>query len=639
MSYLAATKSKGHSYYKIMESYRDKDSKVKHRVLFNIGTAADLFKLLPESVRNGKSAEDAESSPSGNDDELSIDLKPVRCRIHGAPYLLYRISEWLGVSELMQQFFPAKSANGINRPLSLILAAIHRACEPGSKAEFSNWFSHTSLPEYLNINPEICTSQHFWEQMDGITEENIKDFETTFFRKILAQFPDVKEKIESLSSDFTNYYTYISNQNYRCLIAQLGHSKEGRTGQRIFSVAVVISPLLGIPIATLVYEGNKNDKTAMKEFYSELETRLKGIVDLGKITFVFDGGGVSEENLKLVPGHYITRGSLKSSPELYNVALSSYENIELEDGKVVPSYRTTADHYGKKHTVVVSLSEELKAGQEKELSKQIKKFEDAITKLNTSLENPRATMDKRKRSVEERVEKLLLPNFYFPMFIEMSYTTETLTDPIIMREFRKEEKRAKKENRDPALKIDGQVFHKPEDLPKVPVVKSVSFNINEEKKTEVIEKYYGKHLLVTDQDDWETERILTVYRDQEFIERFFRDSKDTDHFSVRPVYHWTDSKIRVHVMICYLGLSLCRFAQYMLKDRYDFQISSSKLLDCCANVQECYVVMVVNGKTTAMKTLSELRGLEQEVWTNVTKMLDTFKETPALEIPVQKTEN
>ena len=155
----------------------------------------------------------------------------------------------------------------------------------------------------------------------------------------------------------------------------------------------------------------------------------------------------------------------------------------------------------------------------------------------------------------------------------------------------------------------------------------------------MIEKYYGKHLLVTDQDDWETERILTVYRDQEFIERFFRDSNDTDHFSVRPVYHWTDSKIRVHVMICYLGLSLCRFAQYMLKDRYDFQISSSKLLDCCANVQECYVVMVVNGKTTAMKTLSELRGLEQEVWTNVTKMLDTFKEPPALEIPVQKTEN
>ena len=54
MSYLAVTKSKGHSYYKIMESYRDETGKVKHRVIFNIGTVADLYELLPETVRNGK---------------------------------------------------------------------------------------------------------------------------------------------------------------------------------------------------------------------------------------------------------------------------------------------------------------------------------------------------------------------------------------------------------------------------------------------------------------------------------------------------------------------------------------------------------------------------------------------------------
>ena len=43
MSYLAVTKSKGHSYYKIMESYRDETGKVKHRVIFNIGTVADFI--------------------------------------------------------------------------------------------------------------------------------------------------------------------------------------------------------------------------------------------------------------------------------------------------------------------------------------------------------------------------------------------------------------------------------------------------------------------------------------------------------------------------------------------------------------------------------------------------------------------
>jgi len=213
---------------------------------------------------------------------------------------------------------------------------------------------------------------------------------------------------------------------------------------------------------------------------------------------------------------------LKSVSDLYGVPLSSYENVELDDGKIVPSYRKKATLYGKEHTVIVSLSDELKKGQVKELNKQIGKFEEAITELNKSLENPRGTMDKRKQSLEDRIKKMLLPNFYFPDFINVSYKTEEMADPILLREFKKEEKQAKKENRDPELCIEGKLIHKPEEIPLVSIVKSVSYEIDNNKKESVIDKYYGKHLLVTDQDDWDTKRILTVYRDQEFIERFFQ---------------------------------------------------------------------------------------------------------------------
>lgn len=89
-------------------------------------------------------------------------------------------------------------------------------------------------------------------------------------------------------------------------------------------------------------------------------------------------------------------------------------------------------------------------------------------------------------------------------------------------------------------------------------------------------------------------------------------------------------------MICYLGLSLCRFAQYMLKDKYSFHIPSPKLLDCCSRVQECHVILTVDGKMKAMKTLSELSGLDQEVWMKVTDLLTWFKENTASEIQVQE---
>lgn len=630
MSYLAKTVSKGHEYYKVMESYRE-GGKVKHRVLYNIGTLQNLYKLLPNAVTGGTQTPDQQARDRSG---VNVHLEPVRCRVHGAPFMMYSISEWLGIQDLMSQFFPQGTANGITRPMSLLLAAIHRACEPGSKMKFAEWFGYTSLPDRLKVDSSVFTSQHFWEQMDGITADQIKDFETALFRKIITQFPDLQEKMSTLSTDFTNYYTYINNRNYRCVIAQMGHSKEGRTGQRIFCVAVIISPLLGIPIATMVYEGNQNDKTALKNFFSELTTRLSEVVDPQKITYVFDGGGASEEVLEMIPGNYITRGSLKSSPELYDVPRDSYEEVELTDDGCthVTAYRGKAVQFGKERTVIISLSEALKDGQDRETNKQTAKFMEKIDELNIRLNNPRATTDKRLPAIEERVRKLLASEYHLDEFIEISYETISIIDPLLERKFKNAEKNSAKKKEKIVLKLeDGTEITKIEDIPKVQVVTSLQAVVNETKRQAMSDKYYGKHLLVTDQDTWSTEKIISVYRDQEHIERFFRDTKDVRHFSVRPTFHWTDQKLRVHVMICYLGLTLCRTAQYLLKRRFDYSITCSELLDQLTRVQECLVIMDINGEKVDPKTvLSELNGKDRETWSKVELLLEDLKQHPAV---------
>ena len=628
MSYIAKTTSKGHDYFKIMESYRE-NGKTKHRVLLNIGKLQDLFALLPKHIQNGS------LTPAPADFSVAADkcvtVEPVRCKCHGAPYLLWSVAQWLGIEQIMGRCFKTGSDHSVPRPVSLLLGSIHRACKPGSKSAFEDWFRYTSLPDYLNLKPEIFTSQHFWEQMDQITVDEIKQFETELLRKILAQFPEIAQRMDCLSSDFTNYFTYINTQNYRCEIAQLGHSKEGRTGQKIFSVAVVTTPLLGIPIATLVYPGNANDKSALKLFMTELNTRLKDIVDLSNVTFVFDGGGTSEEALNMIPGHFITRGSLKSSSELYDVPLSEYQEYTLENGKKVKSYRSVAPQFGKKRTVIVSLSDDLKAGQTAELNKQINRFLESIETLNQSLGNPRATMDKRTNAVESRVAKLLLSEFHFSDFISVSYETVRKTDPILLREFKNARKKWKAESNQAFLfESNGLQIHDESEIPVVMVTTAVKVDVDDEAKEDMIEKYYGKHLLVTDQDEWTTERILNVYRDQEFIERFFRDTKDTAHFSVRPAFHWTDQKIRVHVMMCYLGLTLCRVSQYLLKTRESFTISSSELLDQLEKVQECIVIADINGeKLKPIRTISALEQQEKRTWKIVSELIQYMKDTPA----------
>src|SRR5512143_4008269 len=43
------------------------------------------------------------------------------------------------------------------------------------------------------------------------------------------------------------------------------------------------------------------------------------------------------------------------------------------------------------------------------------------------------------------------------------------------------------------------------------------------------------------------------------IERVFRGLKDGDWLGWGPMYHWTDSKIRVHAFYCMLGISLLNY--------------------------------------------------------------------------------
>ena len=46
------------------------------------------------------------------------------------------------------------------------------------------------------------------------------------------------------------------------------------------------------------------------------------------------------------------------------------------------------------------------------------------------------------------------------------------------------------------------------------------------------------------------------YHGQQRIEQVFRGLKGGDWLRWGPMYHWTDSKIRVHAFYCMLGISL-----------------------------------------------------------------------------------
>jgi transposase len=75
------------------------------------------------------------------------------------------------------------------------------------------------------------------------------------------------------------------------------------------------------------------------------------------------------------------------------------------------------------------------------------------------------------------------------------------------------------------------------------------------------QSFFGKNVIVTDNQDWTTEDIVQSSLDRYGIEKQFRDSKSSDHIQVNPFYHWTDSKIRCQLLTCVIALTVLRLLE------------------------------------------------------------------------------
>ena len=83
-------------------------------------------------------------------------------------------------------------------------------------------------------------------------------------------------------------------------------------------------------------------------------------------------------------------------------------------------------------------------------------------------------------------------------------------------------------------------------------------------------------------------------------------------------------------MMCYLGLTLCRVAQHLLKTKQNFVITSPELLDQLEKVQECIVMVNVNDeKLKPVRTISELESQESKTWEAVCTLIQYMKDNPA----------
>lgn len=284
-------------------------------------------------------------------------------------------------------------------------------------------------------------------------------------------------EFEKIALDYTNYFSYISSSNYRCDIAKRGHNKQKRNDLRQYSLALITTKESGLPLCSHIYEGNKNDQTEFYEYVNLLKNRIPNY-NPELITLVFDGGSNNKKNFEALETHYICSFSLAYCKNLYDIKLSEYTDITVNDN-VIKSYRTSQEIWDKERDCILTYSYALYVGQLKELNDNIASTICSLNKLNEQLINPKSRISKSKKAIEAKIKKILSKK-YMNTIIEVRTCEQDSSSTI-----------------------------------------QVEYLINESNKAKIAYKYFGKKLLITDRKEWSTAEILRTYREQDCIEHRF----------------------------------------------------------------------------------------------------------------------
>ncbi|MDI6916679.1 MAG: IS1634 family transposase, partial [Thermoplasmatales archaeon] len=77
---------------------------------------------------------------------------------------------------------------------------------------------------------------------------------------------------------------------------------------------------------------------------------------------------------------------------------------------------------------------------------------------------------------------------------------------------------------------------------------------------------FGKQMIFTDIKGWDAKDVVKAYNGKAMIEDDFKFLKDRLLISVMPEWHTKDPRIKVHVFLCIIGLTMFRYLLWKLQD-------------------------------------------------------------------------
>jgi len=478
----------------------------------------------------------------------------------------------LGVARIIDEVTgPRRADAGAPAGTYLALAALSRLVAPCSKLAFADWWRTTAADRFTKIPARVLGHRRFWDAMHAVTPEHMEQVS----EKIAVRIVEISGvDCSSVALDMTNFATFISTANGRAPIAQRGKAKQKRADLRLAGLGLVVTRDGGIPLTWHAYPGNRPDVTQFPDMITQLKTRYAAVCSAAglpagpaDLTVVFDAGQNSDANFAhLAAARLRYVGSVPASdcPDLLALPASARSLVDADRFGGLTAHDTRREVYGAERRTVLTHSPELHDSQARGFDGT------TMAKAGAKLDELAATLARgRTRRPKEKVAAEI----------------ESITaKPWVRRVIRWE--------------LAGD---QPRDL-------RLSWSVDPGARAALEEEIFGKHVLITDHDDWAVPDVVAGYRSQSEAEFSFRQMKDTRVVSFSPMHHWTEHHIRVHVFTCVLALQLAHLMRHRAR-QHGLNLSVRELLAQLAGIGETVLIYPsTGGRPKARRMTTELTG-------------------------------
>jgi hypothetical protein len=455
----------------------------------------------------------------------------------GSVFALNELDHSVDLAGMINEILPPKKrVRGPSLGELVFYAALNRAIAPTSKRQLANWYETTDIQRIRPLRLESLNSQNFWNHWDRISDSDLEKIKTAFFKKIHTLLPDQKHRLIMEAADISappkpSVFAGMPQPDQDFLAEHLAQQKLG--------LALITEWSQGIPFYYQSFSGG----VPINGFCDHMEHLIGKVANLGvaieDVTLLVNQEMDAAPIIEQIDGkegmHFIVSCAPDFAPELTDISLKDFRPLPGKRGAQLPPvakedekvlfYETQVTFWNRLRRAFITFDPKSFHKSYQDLGKKVQRVRKemmALQQRHAQETNQENAVDSIKTHLAQLCQRLKIS----PDLFQLNFVTGK-----------------------------GQF--------------RLEFQLDHRQMAGVV-RHFGKNILITDREDWGVEEIYDTCVTRAVLGPDLGDAKGANgnrpngnskdnrslfQKALLPLYHWTDSKIRVHLFVCVAALT------------------------------------------------------------------------------------